>query len=122
MTFQDYCEEFLDQDISLMSAQQKQDAYNAYVSKASKKDVTVKHADAHLKLVELISKTQRLIASQKIAIERAKIAGLNADLAIKVVTDAEILLSKRAKKSELLDLITANSEASRALNNQLIAN
>ena len=75
-----------------------------------------KHQDSHLKLADLKAKAERLVASQKINIERN--SDKDTSLCAEVVKQGNVLFSRKATKQELLDLITLNSEASRQLNNQ----
>ena len=87
-------------------------------SKAAKKEVTEKHVDSKLKLSDLLSKAKRLVSSQEYAINKH---GNEIDVteSLAVVKMANDLFSTKATKAKLLALITANSNASRNLNNQL---
>jgi hypothetical protein len=78
---------------------------------------TVKHADSKLKAPQLLAKAIRLVASQEYAIN--KYPELDMKESKEVVNLAQKLFSKKATKAQLLALITANSNASRKVNNQL---
>jgi len=87
-------------------------------SKAAKKEVTEKHADSKLKLADLLSKAKRLVSSQSYAINKH---GNDIDVteSLAVVKMGNELFSTKVTKAKLLALITANSNASRSVNNQL---
>tara|TARA_R110000851_G_scaffold180514_1_gene328160 strand:- start:390 stop:737 length:348 start_codon:yes stop_codon:yes gene_type:complete len=87
-------------------------------SKAAKKEVTEKHADSKLKLADLISKARRLISSQEYAINKHS-NDIDVTESKAVVKMASELFTGKATKAKLLALITANSNASRSVNNQL---
>jgi len=115
MKFQTYCDDMLDLHTGLMSAAQIAEARASFKS-ASEKVATEKHKDAGLKLHDLIEKVTRLAASQTIAINKA--LGLNSEIAKMFVAQANQELAGKAKKANLLNLITLSSEASRAINSQ----
>jgi len=116
MNFQNYCEDMLDLHTGLMSAAQIAEARASFKA-ASEKVATAKHKDSGLKLSDLIAKVTRLAASQSIAINKAQ--GLNTEIAQIYVAQANKALAGKAKKADLLNLITLSSEASRLLNSQL---
>lgn len=87
-------------------------------SKAAKKEVTEKHADRKLKLADLLSKAKRLIMSQEYAINKHS-TDIDMTESLAVVKMANNLFSTKATKAKLLALITANSNASRSINNKL---
>jgi len=116
LTFNEYCEDFLDQHIGLMSDAELATAkagYNALFVTVKK---VAKHADAGMKLDALKSKVARLVASQKINVERAEVSDLSTAKAY--IAKAEAALSAKTKKTDLLELITLNSEVSRFINSQ----
>tara|TARA_R110000850_G_scaffold275207_1_gene414150 strand:+ start:23636 stop:23998 length:363 start_codon:yes stop_codon:yes gene_type:complete len=117
MSFQTYCEDILDLHTGLMSAAQIAEARASFTS-VSEKEKVQKHKDAGLKLPELIAKVDRLAASQQIATAKAESEGLDTSIAKLFVAQAAQALAGKAKKADLLNLITLSSEASRALNNQ----
>jgi len=117
MSFQDYCEDNLDLQTGLMSAAQIAEARASFHAVSEKVKVE-KHKDAGLKLAELIAKVSRLAASQSIAIAKAAEQGKDASIAKLFVAQAEQALTGKAKKADLLNLITLSSEASRCLNAQ----
>ena len=117
MTFEEYCEDFLDQHIGLMNQSERNEAYAGYKKLLQKsKTTTAKHPDSHLKVNELRLKIQRLIDGQKISIERN--AEKDVSLARLFIRQATAALSGKTKKSELLELIDLNSDASRQINLQ----
>jgi hypothetical protein len=118
MTFEEYCEDILDRHIGLMGEDERAEAYASYKAwmAPKKKAVVERHPDSKLKLSELEAKVERLLASQKIAIERAKNA--NAAVAKEFVRQAEAALAGKHTKADLLSLITLSSQASRQLNDQ----
>lgn len=87
-------------------------------SKAAKKEVTEKHIDSKLKLADLLSKAKRLISSQEYAINKHG-NDINISESLAVVKMGNDLFATKATKAKLLALITANSNASRNVNNQL---
>jgi len=93
-------------------------AYCLKNSKAAKKEVTAKHADSKMKLADLLAKAKRLISSQEYAVNKYS-DDINTDESVAVVKMAHSLFATKATKSKLLALITANSNASRNVNNQL---
>jgi hypothetical protein len=115
MNFQTYCDDILDLHTGLMSAEQIAEARASFKA-ASEKVATAKHKDSGLKMNELIAKVTRLADSQSIAINKAQ--GLNTEIAQMFVAQANRALAGKAKKSDLLNLITLSSEASRAINSQ----
>lgn len=117
MSFQTYCEDILDLHAGLMSAAQIAEARASFKA-ASTKVATEKHRDAGLKLAELNAKVDRLLANQKISAVKAEEQGLDASIVKLFVAQAEQALAGKAKKADLLNLITLSSEASRALNDQ----
>ncbi len=86
--------------------------------KASKKEVISKHVDSKMKAADLLAKAKRLVASQEYAIEKYgnEIDTTESALVVKM---GKKLFAKKATKFQLLSLITANSNASRNVNNQL---
>lgn len=116
MTFQDYCDDILDQHIGLMSEEELQKAIASYKNWMAPKEKIENHPDSKLKLNDLKAKVERLLASQKIAVVRA--AGKDVALVEAFIVQAEEALSRKAKKSELLALITLSSDASRNLTQQ----
>jgi len=77
-------------------------------SKAAKKEVTEKHADSKLKLADLLSKAKRKHGND-----------IDVTESLAVVKMGNELFSTKVTKAKLLALITANSNASRSVNNQL---
>ncbi|WP_295442554.1 hypothetical protein [uncultured Thiodictyon sp.] len=73
------------------------------------------HPDASMTLAALRARCERLVTSQKIAIERTTdVAAIAAARA--VVAEGEQLLARRATKAELIAQAEANSAASRLMN------
>ncbi|RLJ20014.1 hypothetical protein DJ031_06810 [bacterium endosymbiont of Escarpia laminata] len=117
ITFQEYCEDILDQHTALMSIEERRQAYAGYRKMVAPKAKTERHPDAKLKLAELRAKVERFMVSQKVTIERN--AGKDLSIATAFVEQAETALNGKAKKADFLALITLNSEASRHINGQM---
>ena len=81
----------------------------------SVKKTTVKHPDAGLKLGQLKEKVERLINNQKYAVKKHS---ANVDCGV-LITVIERYETMKATKSNLLELITMNSEASKKFNESL---
>ncbi len=83
-----------------------------------KKEVAVKHPDSGLKLSELKAKASRLINCQSYDIKKYSDTGFDLSKSQEVVKLGNEILSGKATKAKLLDLITLNSIASRFINSQ----
>ena len=86
--------------------------------KAAKKEVSVKHPDSKMKLAELEAKAKRLVASQEYAVNKYS-NELDVSESVAVVEMSKKIFAKKATKAQLLALVTANSNASRKINDQL---
>lgn len=117
ITFETFVEDVMDLHVGLMSEDQISAARADYARfcDAAKPKASKKHPEMSWKLADLKSRCERLIRSQKIAVERcadaaAKQAGLEA------IAFGEALLAKRATKAEFISHKEMNSDASRAMN------
>lgn len=118
MTFEDFCDDILDLHVGMMTERQIADARLLYANHGkSTKQNAEKHRDAHLSAGAVRQKLERLLASQKIAMQMHSHVDLT--IANAFVAQAETALSRRTKKTDLLDLITMNSDVSRSIKNQL---
>lgn len=116
-SFEEYCEDYLDLSVALMSSAERayhREGYASWMAPEKSAPKTPKHADAGLSVDALKAKLLRLVASQKRAIE--SIPAHNLDIPKCFIAAAETALAGKAKKSQLLDLITDNSNVSRFLN------
>ena len=121
ISFEDYCEDILDLQITLMSVADLREckaAYKNYVSPSKKVIKKENHPDSYLKLADLKAKAKRLISNQAYAVNKYR-DDFDVSLSVNVVTKAAELFESKVTKAKLLDLITLNSQASRALNNQI---
>ena len=115
MTFEEYCEDFLDLQVGLMSDQALTEARASYDALSTRTKKAEKHPDLKLPVAELRARCERLVEGQKISIERATDAeGIAA--ARVAVEFGERLLAKRATKAEFVEHKELNSHASRLLN------
>lgn len=115
LTFTEYCEDFLDVQVCLMSEKERSEAFEGYNTLFVKNERKEAHKDAGLKLPELKAKVSRLVSNQKIAIER------NTDKDVskaRAFVSAAENLKGRITKDMLLNLITMSSGASREINRQ----
>lgn len=117
ISFEEFVTDVLDLQFGLMTEQQIADAKAHYQDFTAPKPRQPKHPDAGKKVIELREKLDRLLKSQIIAAERN--TDLNLSATKMFIAQATEALNGKAKKSELLQLITLNSEVSRDLNNQL---
>ena len=128
ISFEDYCEDILDLQITLMSVADLREckaAYTSYINPAytsyinpAKKVAKENHPDSHLKLADLKTKAKRLMSNQVYAVNKYG-DSFDVSLSVSVVAKATELSESKVTKAKLLDLITLNSQASRALNNQI---
>ena len=118
MTFNEFCDDILDLHVGMMTESQIADARLLYSNHGkTSKPGAPKHRDANLSAGAVRSKLERLLASQKIDMQKHS----NVDLTIAnaFVAKAEAALARRTKKADLLELITMNSDVSRSIKNQL---
>jgi len=118
LTFEDYCDDFLGLSIGLASESELNQAragYKAIFAKPEKKERKEVHPDAWMKLDALKEKLSRLVASQKITIER----NTDKDTSkVEAFVAASESLKGRVTKAMICNLITMSSDASRDMNNQ----
>ena len=112
MNFEDYCEEYLDLDIALMSSEQKEDAFTGFISRPAKAE---KHTDSKMTMNALRAKCARLVNSQKISIERSNLINETAIASVKF--GESLLTTKKVSKTSFHAHTDMNSEASRIFNN-----
>lgn len=122
ITFEDYCEDFLDLATGLMSDQQLAEArigYQALLARQTKP--APQHPDMKRQASELRARCERLTANQRYAVEKFQTApgfdpaALNAARAA-VAEGERILSAKRATKADFIAHAEQNSQASRLMN------
>ena len=84
----------------------------------AKKEAAEKHPDHKLTQPKLLAKAKRLISSQEYTINKHG-DSIDVDESMVVVKMGHKLFKGKTTKAKLLALITANSNASRSVNNQL---
>lgn len=123
MKFQEYLEDILDQQIGLMSGEELAEAHAAFeaFSKSVKEEKPEAHPDMRMKLADLRARSERLVKSQKWALEKQGKESEGGKLADAAIKFGEALLAKKAKKAEFVAHAEMNSQASRVLNAELVA-
>ena len=122
LTFNQYCEEFLDLQTGLMSDQQIKDAKIGFDLLSSKKPAPT-NPDLKLKVSELRGRCERLTRGQKNAIEKVIAANLKDEQSKEALIAATIsvkmgdqLLSGHGTKKQFVEHFEINSHASRLMN------
>lgn len=115
ITFEEYCEDMLDQHIALMSDEElavAKAAFNSLNTKPSAK-VVIKET-----VKQLTTELARLAAMQERSISFAEAKGLDVTPLSDFVELAKKALSVKTSKKDLVAAIEASREASRAMNAQ----
>lgn len=125
ITFEEYCEDYLDLNIGLMSELQIIEARAGYQSlidaARAQKPFIAKHPDMKLPIAELRARCERLVSGQRNAVAKfSAVEGFD-DAALgaarAAVAHGEALLSaKRPTKAEFIAHAAQNSDASRLMN------
>ena len=122
MTFNDYCDDIINQSTGLMTEKQLEEArvgYKAWMAPRPAATAAAKHPDAKYAVSTLVKKVKVFIENQRRA--AANSSGYDVTLSLNFVAKATEALAGKPEKSELIDLIVMNSDASRALNAQKLA-
>ncbi len=122
LSFEDYCEDYLDQCISLMSDEGRKEAYEGYISFNVKPAVTeqtlLKRRAAKTTVIELKEQVNRIVERNINTLNKFS-SGLDTSKLELVIDYSNKILAKKVKKIEFFAIVEEISLQSKAVDRDL---